>query len=89
MNSKAKFVLAAAMIAFGGSAFANEDMPMLKGYVGKDKAEIMSTLKGKGYEVRKVEPEDGYLEAYAMKGGKRYEIYVDTKTGEVAKVKDD
>ena len=51
--------------------------------------EIRTTLAAEGYEVRKVEQEDGMLEAYALKDGKRLEIYVDPATGAVTKVKQD
>ena len=61
-------------------ALATSELPDLSGYLGKNREEITLTLKGKGYEVRKVESEDGYLEAYARKNGERYEIYVDPKT---------
>jgi hypothetical protein len=54
--------------------------------VGTTAAEITESLTAKGYEVRKVEPEDGMLEAYALKDGHRYEVYVDTATGLVSKV---
>ncbi len=57
--------------------------------VGTTAEEITASLTAKGYEVRKVEPEDGMLEAYALKEGKRYEVYVDTATGRVAKVKEE
>lgn len=55
--------------------------------VGKTAGEIASSLVAQGYEVKKIKPEDGMLEAYALKDGKRYEVYVDTATGMVAKVK--
>ena len=57
--------------------------------VGTTAAEITASLTAQGYEVRKVKPEDGMLEAYALKDGKRYEIYVDKTTGTVTKVKDE
>lgn len=57
--------------------------------VGKTAEEITSSLTAQGYEVRKIEPEDGMLEAYALKDGKRYEVYVDTTTGKVAKVEEE
>ena len=56
--------------------------------VGKTADEITATLTSMGYEVKKVKTEEGFLEAYARKDGGRYEIYVDTSTGQVAKVKD-
>ncbi|HUS53440.1 MAG TPA: PepSY domain-containing protein, partial [Thermohalobaculum sp.] len=57
--------------------------------VGKTADEITSSLVAQGYEVKKVKPEDGMLEAYALKDGKRYEVYVDTTTGMVSKVKEE
>jgi hypothetical protein len=57
--------------------------------VGKTVEEITASLIAQGYEVRKIEPEDGMLEAYALKDGKRYEVYVNTTTGMVAKVEEE
>lgn len=54
--------------------------------LGKTVGEITASLTAQGYEVRKIEPEDGRLEAYALKDGKRYEVYVDAATGVVTKV---
>ena len=56
---------------------------------GKTAGEIKATLTGHGYEVRKVETEDGELEAYAVRDGKRFEIYVDPATGAVSKVEEE
>ena len=67
--------------------FASASSELDGATVGKTAEEITTSLTSQGYEVRKVKPEDGMLEAYAMKDGKRYEIYVDTSTGTVAKVK--
>ena len=55
--------------------------------VGRTADEITASLTAQGYEVRKIKHEDGMLEAYALKDGKRYEVYVNTTTGMVAKVK--
>ena len=41
-------------------------------------AAIRATLTEQGYDVRKIDVEDGMYEAYAMKDGKRFEIYLDT-----------
>ena len=57
--------------------------------IGKTADEITASLTSQGYEVKKVKPEDGLLEAYALKDGKRYEVYVDPATGKVAKVKEE
>lgn len=56
---------------------------------GKTADEIKASLAAQGYEVRKIEREDGKLEAYAVKDGKRLEIYVDPATGAVTKVEED
>lgn len=75
---------AAALVLLAGTATAavvNGD------YVGKSKAEIAQNLEQQGYEVRKVETEDGNLEAYAILDRKRVEIYVDPQTGNVVKIK--
>lgn len=57
--------------------------------VGTDGAAIRSALEADGYEVRKIETEDGELEAYALKDGKRYEIHVDPASGKVSRVEED
>ena len=58
-------------------------------YAGKSEKEITSLLQNQGYEVREIEQEDDLLEAYAMKDGVRFEIYVDPKTGNIVKVEED
>jgi hypothetical protein len=55
--------------------------------VGHDEAEVRQTLTADGYEVRKVETEDGEIEAYALKDGKKLEVYVDAATGAVTRIK--
>lgn len=39
-------------------------------------AAIRTLLEAQGYEVRQIESEDGLYEAYALKDGERYEIYI-------------
>ncbi len=41
------------------------------------KAQIRTQLTEQGYDVRKIKMDDGYYEAYALKDGARYEIYLD------------
>lgn len=90
MNFDSKLVLMGATLALATtSAFAANDTPELNGYIGKTSQEISSALKERGYQVRKVELEDGYLEAYALKNGERFEIYVDPTTGVLVKSKRD
>jgi hypothetical protein len=57
--------------------------------VGTDDAAIRAALTAEGYDVRKVEFEDGEIEVYAVKDGKRLEIYVDGRTGAVTRVKEE
>jgi hypothetical protein len=78
--------LAAALGLAMGAAAAPEDISTGV-MLGKDAEAITSALVAKGYEVRKVEIEDHELEAYALKAGARYEIYVDMASGAVTKVK--
>lgn len=80
--------LVAAMLALpAGLAAASSELDGAT--LGKTADEITASLTGQGYQVRKVKPEDGMLEAYALKDGKRFEIYVDPTTGQVSKVKDE
>jgi hypothetical protein len=39
-------------------------------------AQITALLTGEGYEVRRIGMEDGFYEAYAVKDGHMYEIYL-------------
>ncbi|MCZ4281412.1 PepSY domain-containing protein [Kiloniella laminariae] len=74
------------LLTLGGVAFASN----LDGqYAGKSEAEITQQLESMGYEIRSIENEDDYLEAYALKDGVRYEVYIDPQTGKVIKIKED
>lgn len=42
-------------------------------------AAIRTMLEAQGYEVRQIQTEDGLYEAYALKDGKRYEIYINAQ----------
>lgn len=70
-------------------SFASANSELLGTAAGKSADEITASLTAQGYEVKKVKPEDGMLEAYATKDGKRFEVYVDVATGLVTKVKDE
>lgn len=87
LNLKKSFTLitAVAISLYGVAAFASEDDLRLN---SETKAEITEKLTQEGYEVRKIEAEDGYYEAYTIKNGARYEIYLD-KNLKIAKVKED
>jgi hypothetical protein len=64
-------------------AFASDGKPS-----AEVEAEIRSTLTEQGYKVRKIEKEDGLYEAYAIKDGKKLEIYMNDKM-EIIRIKED
>lgn len=41
------------------------------------KAKITEQLTAEGYDIRKIDSEDGMIEVYAVKDGKMYELYLD------------
>ena len=41
------------------------------------RAQITTQLVADGYDVRKIEREDGMIEVYALKDDQRFEIYLD------------
>lgn len=55
--------------------------------VGTTPDAVRAALVADGYDVRKIEAEDGQIEAYALKDGQRFEIYVDPATGAVSGIK--
>lgn len=72
-------------LSFGGIAHASDNEP-----VDPAKAEeIKATLSEQGYAVRRVKTEDGMFEAYALKDGQRYEIYLDKNLEVVRTERDD
>ena len=50
--------------------------------------QVEKLLTEQGYKVRKVKVEDSCLEAYAMKNGRKMEVYVDPITGKIVKIKE-
>ncbi|MCE8513769.1 PepSY domain-containing protein [Ruegeria pomeroyi] len=54
--------------------------------LGTSSDEIRTSLKDLGYDVRKIEDEDGKIEAYVVKDGKMAEVYVDPTTGKISKI---
>lgn len=69
-----RIIALALAIALGGMAHASNGTLVDTAKV----EEIKATLTQQGYDVRRVKTEDGLYEAYAMKNGQRYEIYLDT-----------
>jgi len=87
LNVKKFFVLLpmVAVIFYGVTANASNDELKLN---SETKAEITTQLTQEGYEVRKIKTEDGFYEAYAMKDGVRYEVYLNEEL-KIVKVKED
>ena len=52
------------------------------------KKDVIAFIVQQGYEVRKVEVEDGCYEVYAKKDGKRFELFVNPLTGDIEKTKE-
>jgi hypothetical protein len=69
-----RIIALALAISAGSLAYATESSMALDTATSD---QIKSMLTADGYDVRKVEVEDGMYEAYAMKDGNRYEIYID------------
>jgi hypothetical protein len=67
-----KTVLVTAMLGFSAPAFA-------AAIPADTEAQIRATLTEQGYEVRKIVMEDGNFEAYTLKDGKKYEVYMDAQ----------
>ena len=91
MKNLSKFAFATILAAtFSTTAFASgyscKSGPE-SGWKSKDSAKEM--ILSKGYEVRKIKVEGGCYEFYALKDGKKYEIYVNPQTLEIAKIEKD
>ena len=81
-------ILSAALalaLALPGAAMASPDSPVPQ----ETQAAIRALLEGQGYEVRQIETEDGMFEAYALKDGERYEIYINAEMQIVRTERDD
>lgn len=66
-------LLVAASLAGAVQASGYEKMNPEKGQM------IRAMLQEQGYEVRKIDMEDGMIEVYALKDGKRFELYLDNE----------
>jgi hypothetical protein len=73
-----------ALIAFASPALA-EDVTKDTN-LGQTMDEVQASLIAMGYEVRKIEMEDGEIEVYFVRDGKMGEAYVSPETGEIIKL---
>lgn len=60
-----------ALTLCASAAFASTDLSQDR------QEEIRTTLTAQGYDVRKIDSEDGLIEVYALKDGARIELYLD------------
>jgi len=81
-----KTILAIALL-IAAPAFGEE--LMMGSQLGTTPEAVKAALTEMGWEVRKLDMEDGMIEAYAVMGGQMAEIYVDPTTGAVVKVSED
>ncbi|WP_171060648.1 PepSY domain-containing protein [Poseidonocella sp. HB161398] len=82
MKLFAPALLAAALVSTG--AFAAD---LAQGTaLGHTEDEVRASLVSMGYEVRKIEDEDGKIEAYVVKDKSMGEVYVDPASGQVARL---
>jgi hypothetical protein len=73
-------------IALGTAASASDDDILADTATAQ---KITTHLTEQGYAVRKIELDDGLYEAYAMKDGQRYEVYLDSALNIVKIERDD
>ncbi len=77
--------LALALSLPAGVALASSDATLSPETI----AAVTRKLTDEGYEVRSVQMEDGLIEVYAMKDGKKYEMYLDDQMNVVKSEMDD
>lgn len=79
-----KLLIATALVLTTAPAFAAN--VAMGAQLGTTEDAIRTTLTEMGWEVRKLDTEDGMIEAYAVMGDRMAEVYVDPTTGEVVKI---
>ncbi|MCR9114712.1 MAG: PepSY domain-containing protein [Rhodobacteraceae bacterium] len=81
-----RMIALALAIALGTAASASDDDILADTATAQ---KITTHLTEQGYAVRKIELDDGLYEAYAMKDGQRYEVYLDSALNIVKIERDD
>lgn len=84
-----KLTLAAILAVAPMMALAEGDMIAVDIELGTSAEAVEAKLVEMGYEVRKMDMEDGMIEAYAVKGDEMLEVYVSPETGLVTKIGED
>ena len=65
-------ILALVLTLGAGGAMASSSGAITE----ETRTKITQSLTAQGYEVRKIEMEDGEIEVYAIKDGRKYELYL-------------
>lgn len=81
-----RIIALALALALPVSAFASGDDSSM---TAERMKEIRTKLTQDGYEVRKIDMEDGLIEAYVLKDGQRFELYLDAALNVVRSKIDD
>ena len=81
-----KIALAAALLASALAVPASAAELTKETRLGVTAEEVKASLAALGYEVRKVETEDGKIEAYFVGQGHMGEVYVSAQTGMPTKI---
>ncbi|HKK98433.1 MAG TPA: PepSY domain-containing protein [Marivita sp.] len=68
-----RIIALALALAIPATAFASSNDSLSS----ERETEIRTKLTQEGYDVRKIDVEDGMIEAYVLKNGQRYELYLD------------
>jgi len=89
MNIKSEIVLSIFALSFLSSTVIASGYSCESGEKSQwmSKTEVIEFVVQQGYEVRKVEVENGCYEVYAKKDGKRFELFVNPLTGSIEKTK--
>jgi len=81
-------LIASALVLTTAPAFATDLATVLVAgtQLGTSEDAVKTALTDMGWEVRKLEMEDGLIEAYAVNGSNMAELYVDPTSGEIVKI---
>ena len=82
-----KLTLATVLAALPLAAIAQDAALAVGADLGTSEQAVKDGLTAMGYEVRKMDMEDGEIEAYAVRGREMAEIYVSPETGKVTRIK--
>jgi len=88
MKTRMTMIAAALSAAMAAQpVLASDDEGYEDGMSMESRDEIRMMLEEDGWDVRKMEAEDGMIEAYAVRDGKAWELYLD-ESGEIVRRKE-